>query len=302
MQSRILLYLICAASFSVYAALKPMEARFNEIQEFAEQLGSSKIADNDKADAIGQRYQALFSHEIGSDQLPLLTDEQLFLLYRATQETAFISKHPKHAHDLQKIVNVLDSRNLAQARHFNQVFDSFIRARMFSEAEQLLTHHPIPAQEPLPEFVVLPGVSDGVPSEWVFSESARLVERRPVNLNLDWQIIVVSHPQCHFSSAAMTAITGDAKLQQQLAGRIKWVSPQDSNFSFSEFQGWNRHHPQAQMTAVHRAAEWPLGNFSATPIFYFLRNGKVVEELGGWPAEGNKKAFTEALGRLNPPR
>lgn len=68
-----------------------------------------------------------------------------------------------------------------------------------------------------------------------------------------------------------------------------WLTPQDSSLSYDAFAKWNHMYPTAQHAIVHRAAEWPLLDFSATPTFYFLRDGVIQEQVIGWLPDGEGK-------------
>ncbi len=58
-------------------------------------------------------------------------------------------------------------------------------------------------------------------------------------------------------------------------------------------------YPTAQHAIVHRAAEWPLLDFSATPTFYFLCDGVIQEQVIGWLPDGEgKRKLIETLDRM----
>lgn len=78
-----------------------------------------------------------------------------------------------------------------------------------------------------------------------------------------------------------------------------WVAPQDSNLSYDAFAKWNQMYPTAPHAIVHRAVEWPLLDFSATPVFYFFRDGVIQEKVTGWPPDGEGKInFVRVLDRV----
>jgi len=49
------------------------------------------------------------------------------------------------------------------------------------------------------------------------------------------------------------------------------------------------------MVLAYDYHEWPMIDRWYTPVFYFLRNGRLVSEVIGWPRAGRKTEIVAAL-------
>ena len=110
-------------------------------------------------------------------------------------------------------------------------------------------------------------------------------------------MVVISHPLCHFSRNAMAAIEADPALSKAMA-RSLWLAPVDRKLNLEVIRQWNGEHPEHPMVIAFDRAEWPDFDSWSTPMFYFLRDGKLVSVVEGWPSEGNKEALLKAAEQI----
>ena len=87
------------------------------------------------------------------------------------------------------------------------MYETLVEARMLAEAREFGKQHPMP--EPLPEFREAGDIQTDGPTERVVHPTKYEVLRRNVALADPVKLVVVSHPVCHFSSAAMRDIQAD---------------------------------------------------------------------------------------------
>ena len=45
--------------------------------------------------------------------------------------------------------------------------------------------------------------------------------------------------------------------------------------------------------------DWPQFDSWATPVFYFMREGRVVATVTGWPKEGRARELHQAFARMD---
>jgi hypothetical protein len=119
--------------------------------------------------------------------------------------------------------------------------------------------------------------------------------RRNVDLQRPAQVVIVSHPLCHFSQAAVQDIQADPVLDKVFREHAKWLVPQDAHLYFDIMQRWNREHPGREVTMTVRREEWPMIDSWSTPTFYFLENGVVSAKVEGWPKGGRRPELLAAL-------
>lgn len=113
------------------------------------------------------------------------------------------------------------------------------------------------------------------------------------------QLIAVTHPSCHFLANALSAIFSDAVLRGRLRGKMTLLTLQQSEADLSDFKQWSSAHPQDQFKMAFAMADWPMLTSWDTPIFYFLHDGVVVDQVHSWPRDSdNLVALRLALDRL----
>ena len=165
---------------------------------------------------------------------------------------------------------------------------------MFGEARQLASRHPFP------EFEAIPDLRDGevivgLPTEYAIDASARALVRRSVDVSGQPQIIVVSHPSCHFSRAAMGDIQGDPTLSAVFRAHAKWLAPQSNWINFDTLQQWNHDHPDQPIGLTVASEDWAMIDSWGTPTFYFFKEGRVHAKVEGWPRSGRRAELLAAL-------
>jgi hypothetical protein len=199
---------------------------------------------------------------------------------------------------MASFLNTLQERGLASSAHYLHMYEIFIGARMLTEARALASQHPMPELEPLPELHEEPDVVPGQPTEWVVHQSQRELLRRNADVRAPAQVVIVSHPLCHFSRAAAHDIQTDPVLRETLEGHATWLAPQDTHINFNAVQQWNQQHPEQEVTLTFRREEWPMIDSWATPTFYFLKNGVAVAKVAGWPRQGRRSELLAGLRQI----
>lgn len=56
--------------------------------------------------------------------------------------------------------------------------------------------------------------------------------------------------------------------------------------------------PRLPIAFSARREDWPFVDDWSSPTFYFLRQGKLVAKVTGWPKEGRRAEFSAALHQL----
>jgi hypothetical protein len=282
----------------------PPPLRFEQqIAAFAESTKS--IPKVITADALAQRearfregYVKFIAPNLSNLQMSTLGDTTLAELFDVVDIAVFYFLEPEIVIVQKKLFDELLQRNLLKSFHAVKLFDNQIRTRQFEAASKTKVAYPQVSKEALPKFRSIFAYSETFPTAWILHSDVRVMEQVRVQLQQKWQIVVVSHPYCSFSRKAAAEIFADTTLSASLVDKMLWVAPQDANFSYDNFAKWNQQYPLAQHMVVHQQSIWPLDNFTQTPYFYFMQNGKVQAVVTGWPQEGAKAAFVGALERI----
>lgn len=200
--------------------------------------------------------------------------------------------------DMRALLGELERREAADNGQREQMFRMLVQAREFDEARALAARHPALEVEVLPDVVGgPPGPVDGVLVYRVDPDHSRLQAER-IDVHSGSRIVMVTHPLCAFSRAAMKAIAEDARFSAALADGVTWLAPANSRLQLEVLQRWNRENPGMEIVLAHAREDWPMLEHGwATPEFYLLRDGLVVDRFAGWPKDGNHERLVELLVR-----
>jgi hypothetical protein len=195
--------------------------------------------------------------------------------------------------DLVSITEELDIRGANTQYNYTQLHKLFSQARFLDQARTIYQRHHASQMDLIPEIVDLP-LDDNSPSMLVVDDEKNALVRQIVDLRGRGHIIVVSHPQCHFSANAAEAIARDPLLAKIFHEFSIWLAPASSDFDVSRLQRWNRLHPVFKTSISYRHDKWPMITRWATPNFYFVVDEKVVAVIEGWPVEGRRTELLSA--------
>lgn len=133
-------------------------------------------------------------------------------------------------------------------------------------------------------------------SLWAIDEGPTLIQRE-VPKRSGLQLIVMSHPHCHFSTQLLEAAERDEELRSLLSEAL-WLAPVGSDLSAGSIREWNERTPWASLQLVNAVAEWPEIQDWATPTFHFVKDGQVKETVSGWIPEKSRAELMSAAERI----
>ncbi len=134
------------------------------------------------------------------------------------------------------------------------------------------------------------------PAVYDVSEDGKVLTLRPVDIVSHPTIVAVVDGGCHFSQDAETAISADAKLSQALVENAIYVDPSLHVIDPDAIAESNRMH-KYKVRILYKGSAWPGLDFSSTPHFYFLKDGRVVHEVPGMDSNIAAK-LREGLAKL----
>ncbi len=229
-------------------------------------------------------------------------NDELHALYRLQFNILFWTGSTDDFNLLQKIYSELEFRKILSRNEMRDFFRALITARKFELVDKF-NDDIADLKQSLPQFFTQVSFEQSKPSIWFVDQLANKVTRQNIDLSAPHLLVVVSHPSCGYSAAATKQIASSSALMSRLKERMVWVTPQDSNFHFQKLQDWNKQYPELSIHFIDIAEKWSLPRTTSTPIFYLLKNGKVVEEITEWPRDGsNLPVLEEALNRHNFPK
>ena len=116
-------------------------------------------------------------------------------------------------------------------------------------------------------------------------------------------VLVLTSARCGFSRAADAEIEADPGLAAAMARGVWVVQPRDA-LADPAILAHNERRPHRPLRHMTDRSEWPMVTRWMTPIFYFLRDGAVVETVEGWPrgeADANRDRLRMGFAAIGQP-
>jgi hypothetical protein len=248
--------------------------------------------------AIVELYSTNIADQQKSAILQTLPAGSVDLLFRAASDTAFYTFDRRYVRDMQSDLDRLRALHAEGLRHYQDLYVALVSVRDFAGAHALLASWPVASSDPAP--AIAGALVDGLgPSALILSEGGLSASQQPIRLSSAVDIVVIGHPQCHFSRDAVAAIEADSRLKSIFTSHAHWLMPQDGRMRPRLVAAWNATHPFARMNYIYRQRDWAAIDTWSTPTFYFFRDGKQVGKLIGWaPGGEGERALRKELEKL----
>jgi hypothetical protein len=239
-----------------------------------------------------EAYEKLFGSRL--TRLNDLTSGDLDLVLRAAETAGTYAPEERYARDMVTILDELSRRGDARKVHYTATYRMLVAVRDLAGARRVAAKYPGGQFEALPAVRAELEPAKG-PSVWAPGEDPNEVVQRRVDVDAGPRIVVVSHPLCHFSRNAMSAIAADDTLAPLFRSHATWIAPQNGRLNLPVLQRWNREHRGFEVALAVRQSEWTFVDYWNTPTFYFLKDGAVMQKVIGWPREGRREELLAAL-------
>lgn len=259
------------------------EATFNEYY--------GKVRRIDGADATSaareaaKLFDASYLGFLENQGLEKSTPEALHFFIRATAARHFYTHDARDVSAMHAAVGALASAGQDTQSDWDTYFRSLILARDFDQAAlvQMRFKDWLPA---LPSIVLTQERTSAEKALWDVDVTSKSLVRQSVDVSRGMRLVVISHPACRFSRAAMIAFESDPELRVL---PVLWVVPPERDLNFDLVGSWNSDHPTVPVRLVDRTSQWNFKHWS-TPTFYVLKDGEVVGQGTGWAIDGRSRA------------
>lgn len=197
----------------------------------------------------------LYSTNIAALQEPavlqVLPADAVDLLFRAASDAAFYTFDRRYVRDMQADLDRLRALHADELRHSQDLYVALVSQRDFVAAHALLASWPMVSSDPAP--TIIGALADGPgPSALILSDDGLSANQQPIRLSGAIDIVVIGHPQCHFSRDTVAAIEADPRLMAVFAHHARWLMPQDGRMQPRRVAAWNATHPLARMNYIYR--------------------------------------------------
>lgn len=185
-------------------------------------------------------------------------------------------------------------RRGAEASATNDRYVEMVLRREFAEARAYAAAHPDDQLVPLPEISGQPPASAAVLR--IPTDPRGPLEYERLNLDHGETLVIVATPHCGFCEQAIQVIAANPDLQEALAG-AHWIVPPEDLLAYPDISEWNRRYAFAQLSVAYDAGGFSEIELDQTPVFYRLRDGKVMDRVVGWDKTKQPAALKQFLTR-----
>jgi len=240
------------------------------------------------APAVLRRYRDLFGARMDASALTAQPVGDLVVLFDAAALAVERNPGSSALDDLVRVHGEFRSRGVDTARTLDaSVMHALLAARQFGQARVFAAGRPNLADMPVPLIEDRLGPTFQERSVFAYDATRNTLVRQALPVPTGVELVMVVGAGCHNSDNALTALHRDAALQARLLGlNLVIVTPPAAGFDTKLLTEWNAANPALPIRVPYRAQEWRDLARTGVPAFYLLRNGQLVGERIGWPANG----------------
>lgn len=189
----------------------------------------------------------------------------------------------------------LENKDERAETYAQETYNVLVGARKFEQADDIANSYPNKVER-LPYAFPEAGSHVGASILKRDPGTNRYVTS-PVDINNGRWFVGVVHTSCPFSEMAMKYIESHPeKYASLLPENTIWVVSQRYTEILSYLERWNS---QSEIIDIHVAYEdklWPNELILlATPLFYLIEDGQVIDRLNGWPDDTKAKELDAML-------
>lgn len=311
----------CTALLSLLIATSSMTKELDEggreasFTEWANEIFITAFEQNTRYDTsvIEARFFEHFQPEIEDLRYGEIENESLSTLFDGALVGLSFTQSEPIGDLMHKLVYELDRRSLTtryidevpQFSHPAEIAHFYlVNARLLDLSADLEANFPGHVQPFSVSIQKPPGHDNHQPAILVATEEDPLsftVQSVPIEVG-DWFIAVVNS-DCYFSRQATLWIEDNIdSIKAVLPENHIWISSQSRTRHWLRQNAWNSQVKLTRTNLVYQDEAWrSVIEVSATPMFYVLRNGVVVDYFNGWPGEERSEDLITLLERLGEP-
>ena len=286
--------LIAYVSFVAAVHADTMQQRADALDALYEK---SYPTSSERARAVDSAFLEEFSDLLDSSKISVLSDDDLRYAFSAASIAASATSDASITRVMRQVLDALSKRKLATRNDRVAYWGQLVMERRMDEANAYSRANP---DEALPLQPTIKGQgSTGSPAFLQPRDAShRVFDRVPVDVTKGARVIVVGHPYCHFTRNAVAAIDEQPKLSEAIGKVAMFIMPPRRTLDSTEAEDWNKAHPREVMHLVEHKTDWPMVDSWDTPTFYFLRDGRVVTKVTGWPRGGHMSELLAGLASI----
>jgi hypothetical protein len=179
--------------------------------------------------------------------------------------------------------------------HAQRVYDVLVGARFFSLAEELADRF----GDEIVEFPYSRYSVEPLPARFpvYFVDRNRNLGTASLAVGRDEWLIGSVSPGCAFSVRALRFIEDNFdELESLLPENTAWIATQRLTYLLPQLEAFNRQFKRLGIRVSADDQRWPdQMALDITPVFYRVKDGRVIERLTGWSGDDASERFVEFL-------
>lgn len=235
--------------------------------------------------------------EISPDSLKTYSTETLKVLLESLNNLSFYSRGAQpHLARQEFVFEELLKRKSTTSGDVQDVYQRYLAARLFDKAKAFKGRFPNEALWDVPAIIESHGADGSLHRVYDISSDSRTATVRHIPLASSQKILIAAINSCPVTAEALKHIESDDFFLQTLQahGMILTIRFEPGGVAYR-----NSITTAARTYIAYSEADWPGIDFSRSPTFYFLKDGKIIHQFTGWDSSGKSaREFARGLDQI----
>lgn len=235
--------------------------------------------------------------EISPASLKTYSTATLKLLLESLNNLSFYSRGAQpHLARQESVFEELLKRQSTTSGDVQDVFQRYLAARLFNRAKVFKVRFPNVALWDVPAIIEPNDMVDGLHRVYDISSDSRTATVRHLPVASGQKVLIAAINSCPVTAEALKYIESDKIFLQtlQVYGMILTIRFEPGGVAYR-----NSITTAARTYVAYSEADWPDIDFSKSPTFYFLKDGKIMHQFVGWDSSGKSaQNFARGLEKI----
>ncbi|MCX4026412.1 hypothetical protein H0A36_24385 [Endozoicomonas sp. SM1973] len=295
-----ILIFVCFFSFPIEAfqfdCENPNTIDTNKITSYISQIESQDDSLSIDGKLVSKKlkaYEKLFKNCIDNRQsFRELSIQELYKHYKNIHTIAFYTSNVTHVNYMQTVLDETIKRGEKNKSQLSEMYRAYVQTRQFTQANRLKKQYPDIGLSRLP---TIKGNEGGGRSLLFIEQDGKILVQKSFDFSQGAQIVVISSPICGPSRRYLSWLQTKREILSVFNNHSTWIMPVTGQLYIDEVVESNKKNAPIKMAYTYKESDWPEITYWGTPTFYFYLDGKLKQQIVGWPREGREKELKQAL-------